>query len=206
VNLTDIQTRVFRTFGDEASIQITSDDIIRWVNDAQREIAISANLLETKATQVTSSNPLSMPSELMTLHSVSIGNYPVTPISFAQGQELLTSPLLNVNNDPTKNVYWIFGRSIYFWPSLPTNSSVTLYYTREPTAVSTSNTVIDLPINYHSRILEYVLKQAYELDENYEAMAVKGAEFDKNMSEQANQEAWSSHKTYPFITVLPEDY
>jgi hypothetical protein len=36
--VTDVITSVKRQFGDESAVQITDADIIRWVNDGQREI------------------------------------------------------------------------------------------------------------------------------------------------------------------------
>jgi hypothetical protein len=48
--VSEIATRVRRQFGDDVGILITDADIIRWVNDAQREIAVKANLLQVRAT------------------------------------------------------------------------------------------------------------------------------------------------------------
>lgn len=36
--VSDVIIRVRRTFGDEAAVQVTDDDIVRWINDAQIEI------------------------------------------------------------------------------------------------------------------------------------------------------------------------
>ena len=209
MNLGDIQTRVFRTFGDEAAIQITPDDVIRWVNDAQREIAITAGLMETVGTTfgVATGGPL--PEDLLTLHSVHA--YPNTGdesasvvlsvVSFTEGERLLNTA--NPEGVSLPSCYWTFGRTLFLYPAL--TCYIKVFYTREPTPVSNVNDVLDLPVNYHTRIYEYCMKQAYELDENFEAAALKGAEMDKNIQTQQNQEAWNSQKLYPFINAS-EDF
>src|SRR5215813_3046774 len=36
--VSDVVIRVRRIFGDEAAVQVTDDDIIRWINDGQIEV------------------------------------------------------------------------------------------------------------------------------------------------------------------------
>ena len=51
LNIQDVANRVKRTFGDESGVQVTDDDIIRWVNDAQLEISRqNEDLLEAVGT------------------------------------------------------------------------------------------------------------------------------------------------------------
>src|SRR6478609_5660583 len=50
MNADDVYQRVVTTFGDASAVQVTTDGVDRWINDAQREIAVQANLLETRAT------------------------------------------------------------------------------------------------------------------------------------------------------------
>jgi hypothetical protein len=202
MNSDDIKTRVFRTFGDEAGIQILPADVDRWINDAQREIATTAGLLETQATQTVNTQSVALPLNLLALHAVSLNGQPIEQVSFHEGQNLAG---LSAESAVAPQSYWTFGRTIFLWPAPSGDTELTLFYTREPTAVSEINTVLDIPINYHTRIFEYCMKQAYELDENFEAMALKGAEFDKNMQTQQNQESWQSTKLYPFITPAFED-
>ena len=54
MNVGDVLTRVRRTFGDEAGIQITQDDVIRWINDAQREAVMQNEGLLQKVGYVAS--------------------------------------------------------------------------------------------------------------------------------------------------------
>lgn len=75
MNLGDVKQRVRRTFGDESGSQLESDDITRWVNDAQREAVLqNEGLLETTATldMVAGTNTYSLSSNVFSLHRIRI--------------------------------------------------------------------------------------------------------------------------------------
>lgn len=201
MNLSDVFKRVQRTFGDEAAIQVTKDDVGRWCTDAQREIAVAASLLETTAasTQLALTENVAMPADLLALTAVMVNGNLLRQIKFEEAQELLNQTADN----PT--MYWVYARTIHLIPTPVADYTITLYYSREPTTVSSTNETFDLPVAYHSRILEYCMKQAYELDENFQASSLKGQEFVTNLQTQMNQENWAQQASYPTIRVLPED-
>ncbi len=73
--VSDVITRVRRTFGDEAAVQVTDDDIIRWINDAQIEVIKhnegalqKSDLLDLVANQST----YTMPTDLMILQTLRV--------------------------------------------------------------------------------------------------------------------------------------
>lgn len=73
LTLADVRTRVYRIFGDEANVQLTDEDITRWVNDAQRHIVMNNELLlKTTATAntVAGTDTYSLPSDLHQLITV----------------------------------------------------------------------------------------------------------------------------------------
>src|SRR5512138_1815684 len=73
MNVGDIITRVRRTFGDEAAVQVTDDDVIRWINDAQIEVVKhnegalqKSDLIDLVANQST----YTMPTDLLILRTL----------------------------------------------------------------------------------------------------------------------------------------
>jgi hypothetical protein len=46
----NVQSQVKRVFGDESGVQLTNDDITRWINEAQVDIAKQNQILQTTAT------------------------------------------------------------------------------------------------------------------------------------------------------------
>ncbi len=80
-----------------------------------------------------------------------------------------------------------------------------MYYTRQPVQVTTSGDIPELPSQYHNRIVEYCLAQAYELDANMESYTTKMAAF-KNGANQLKENAdWQQHDFYPSISVSVDD-
>ena len=46
----DVYSQVKRVFGDESGVQLTNDDIARWINEAQVDISKQNQILQTTAT------------------------------------------------------------------------------------------------------------------------------------------------------------
>src|SRR3954468_20524112 len=91
----DVFDRVKRTFGDESSAQVTEDDILRWINDAQREAIMQnegLNLTLGYLDLVAGQAEYNLPANLFTLHHVW-----ATVISGNQYYKLSPMPLLTLD-------------------------------------------------------------------------------------------------------------
>lgn len=209
----DLELRLKRIFGDQAHIQLAENDLNSWMTAAQTEIAVAASLLQVKAAASGTMPNMVLPADMLELHavwwlndvSVSSPFYqPLKFMSFADAQA--TANDNGGSGALVPHSYWIFGETLTFVPYIPgVTGQVQLFYTRQPTPITGIQRDFDIPITYHERILEFCLKQAYEMDENYEASAFKTTEFKDNLGEQIDQDAWAQHATYPTISVRPED-
>lgn len=203
-----IADRVKRQFGDEAGSQITDADIVRWINDAQRDIALANNLLQIKANTATVAGQAdySLPTDILTLHSVTYKGDKLTGLSLQESNELVGSRQDNSSGTPTH--FWRWANSISLYPK-PADASapLVLFYTRRPVEVNSIGTGVfpELPAQYHSRIVEYCLAQAYELDANFEGYQLKMNQFTAGVTSTKDQDEWE-RDAYPSITVVPEDW
>jgi hypothetical protein len=209
VNVQDIMTRVKRTFGDEAGVQITDADIFRWINDGQREIAVQNDALQTKGTlaSVAGQQAYTLPADLLTLQSVWFAGFLVNPKSWQQAEEdIIALGTPNVLQQGQPSFYWTWANQINFYP-VPSDSvsSIVVFYNRSPIQVATSLDSLDLGVTYHNAILQYVLQQAYELDEDWTASTTKQTQFENSLKDLSENETWNGRRSYPVITVLPED-
>jgi hypothetical protein len=202
-------TRVKRTFGDEAGVQITDADIFRWINDGQREIAVQNSALQTKGTltSVAGQQAYTLPTDLLALQSIWFAGFLVDPKSWQQAEEdiiALGTPNVLQQGQPT--FYWTWAGQINFYP-VPgdSTSTITIFYNRTPIQVATSLDSLDLSVTYHNAIMQYVLQQAYELDEDWTASTAKQTQFENSLKDLSENETWSGRRSYPVITVLPED-
>lgn len=205
--VSEIATRVKRQFGDEANAQITDADIIRWVNDAQRELALANNLLQVRATTtpIAGQAEYAIPSGLLTLHSCKYRNVKLVPLSIQEADDLL-DPTVTTSGTPTHFYQWSSRLILYPAPDTGTAEDLTLFYTRVPVEITLVSQTPELPVQYHNRILEYCLAQAAELDDNPETYQMKMGEFKSNTQNMKDNSEWSERDFYPTISVSPRDW
>lgn len=211
LSVQDIITRVQRTFGDESGAQITPEDIIRWINDAQEEI-VEANetlMQTTSSTDVVAGQAeYDYPSDLSIFRSMKYNGYRLRYMSFNEFNEYLdgyNSPV-GVFGPGTPEVLMVWQNKITVFPtpSINLTNGFTIYYVRHPVAVVTTADTPEVPTQYHKAIVDYCLKQAYELDEDTAKQQVKDAAFQAKMMQQNNRNS-RIEEYYPRITTLPED-
>lgn len=216
MNLADVKVRLRRTFGDESSVQVTDADITRWVNDGQREVVImNPELLEKIgfASTVQGQQDYSLPTDCSSIRTVlyqpgsSTSYFKLLGQSLQEFDEYIDGWDGTIYGQSDPAVYCTFAGNIKLFPIPATSvtSGLKLYYYRNPVDVVVDADIIDLPLGYHSAIVEYCMKQAYELDEDWQSVGVKAGEFAASVSGQKTQEKDNKAETYQVITVLRED-
>lgn len=214
MNVQDVADRVRRIFGDDASVQILDADLFRWINDAQLKICTdNEELLETVVTTdvIQSQADYSTPGDMNVLRSLMHNNFRLRGLSFAQFNEYLDGFKATQSQGGygigTPEVYMLYGGLITLFPT--PNKTITnglrIYYARYPSSVGTLADGLGVPDRYHNSIVQYVLKQAYEMDENLWMVEMKDQEFSTEIQKIKDQEKKSTTEYYPTITTLPED-
>jgi len=217
VKVSDIITRVQRTFGDEAGVQLTTDDIIRFINDGVREILYkNESLLQktTTANSVSGQQDYSLPTDILILRGIS---WKDTGESSYHKLEGLTLNKFNEYIDGWDGndygtgvplVYMIFEDLITVFPTPATStiSALKLYYQRTPVDVALSSDTPDIPPIYHEILVKYCLQQAYEMDEDVEAVALKQKDIMESVNFLRGRSEWTPEETYPTVTIRAEDY
>ena len=214
--VSDIYNRVKRQFGDESGVQVTDTDILRWINDGQRQIVMAnEGLLETTATSssVVNDGDYSLPADLLILRSVSYkapGNAfysQLKGMSFTAFNKYVDSWDGDTLTVGVPEVYTSYAGNIILYPipSQAVTNGIKIYYQRKPTDLTLSSETPDLPVLYHETLVKYCLQQAYEMDEDWEASVAKGTEFSTDLSLLRGREDWKVQETYPVISILPED-
>ena len=203
----DVYDYVKRVFGDEAGVQLSDSDIVRWTNQAQREIAHETSCLQTVATTsivagqadytVGSVSPV-----IYEISSVLIDGRRIVNTSVSQAEESISL------SDPTEaesgapQFWYEWANTLTFWPVPNTNGTLTIRYIAEPTDVTVTGTdVLSLPDEYFQDVVTFVLKQAYEMDENPEMMQLKAAEYQSSLAERGERSSNAQNMTYPTMLV-----
>lgn len=213
MNVQDVVTRTKRIFGDEAGVQITDEDLIRWINDAQEQIVLNNDgLMEATGTAdiIQNQSEYDFPSDLSVLRSLRYKGYRIKYMSQQEFDEYIdgytAEPGISPYGPGIPEVYTIWNNKITLFPK-PNESladSLTILYIKHPTAIVTLADDLSVPLEYHNAVVDYCLQQAYELDEDYQKAEIKKTSFNDatmRLSERNKQ----VQEYYPRITTLPED-
>lgn len=212
----DVLIRVQRTFGDEASVQVTDEDVLRWINDAQREIVMQAeDLLQTITTASTVANQqdYDVPANmfiLRSLHFKSAGAPSYTRLKNLSLQEFDEyidgwDGTAYTGQDPT--VYCIYAGKIKLFP-IPVSSGtddLKIYFSRRPIDVVNDASTIDLPEEYFNAVVSYCLSKAFEMDEDWGAAANLAGQSTADVKRNAERHNKGSWETYPTISPSYDD-
>lgn len=212
----DIRTRVQRTFGDEANVQIDSSDIYRWISDAQREAVLqNEGLLEKTWTGNFTVNVNNYPldPDLFVLHRVRVktsaaGQYYYVPWLNGVDFERYVDGWDNSDESGTPYVFTEKDRELIFFPKPNFTLASGFKYegSEYPTEVTSDGSALELPLYYHQYIVDYCLMQAYELDEDIAAHSAKGATVQATLDFNEGRENWFGRDKYPVVSDYEGDY
>jgi hypothetical protein len=209
--VSDVSAVVKRQFGDEAGVQVTDTDIMRWINMGQREILIQNPV--NKAVQSTDVIKGQDTYDITTLgvldiSSIRINNFPIEYRSFNEAEDFIIKNDPNRANTGTPELWYSWAGKIILspMPDATISNGMTIYYTKNFTPVVGTGDFLTVPDDYFNRLVEYVLAQAYELDEDSQNASYKMSQFSAGLANQANREDTPGNNLYPFITVTEDDW
>lgn len=210
--VSDVVESVKRLFGDESGVQITDSDIIRWCDDAQREIImnnpeVGAGVATVTVTAGQGTYPiLTYVPDMMVIHSVHYNGQLLQNLTFVQAQEHIMRSNDTSSGEP---LFWYeFAGVITLWPTPSVTraspTGLTFYYSKAPSEITDTGQQLFVSDSYFKSVVDYCMAQAQELDENYAASNQKMQQFETSMQKQANRTRPEDNH-YPTITLLPED-
>lgn len=207
----EVAEDVKRIFGDEALVELKSVDLLRWINAAQREIATSNQSLKGSATSdiVKGQTLYALPSNspVYQIQGIHYKGVPLKAITFQSAQETINpdDPEMEATGDP--KVWYEWDGDIYIYPSANEDGvgALTLYYIAYPQNLTALTENLQVPDRFYNQVMDYVLGQAYRLDENWQAMSYQDQRFRDSMNRHMTQENVVDVNFYPTKIVLPED-
>lgn len=212
----DVITRVRRIFGDEAAVQVTDADVIRWINDGQIEIVKHNDAALQKTDYVNlvlGQAQYTLPADLLILRSLrfkytSMLSY--SALGYKNMQEFDNSidgwdGTAYSNGTPV--FFTMYEGKVILFP-VPDQVSVNglkVLYNQKPADVVGLGDAIPLPLIYHNTLVKYCMWQASLLDEDHEPGLMYKNDFTDDMSLLMGKETSDPVATYPTITVLEYD-
>lgn len=216
-SVSDVYTRIKRTFGDEASIQVSESDIIRWINDAQKEAVQQTEGLLMKdgfVASVANQKEYSLPSDLFTLHHVYYRDTATAPYyalkwlglkDFSEfldgwdGASIVSYPMVYTSQESAK-------LTLFPEPEASVANGIKLIYAHYAPTLTTSSDPLGLPPYLHNYIVRYCLMEAYKMDEDWEAVDRMASQVQSDLDFNSNREFWFGREAYPTVSVRYEDW
>jgi hypothetical protein len=188
---------------DKDQLQVTDAEVMVWINAAMREVAVDNELLQSTATSTTVVNTgsYSVPTDILKLHSVKYNNQKLPVLSRKEAEEHLDNSGTAVGNPA---VCYVWAGKIYLFPAPNAANSLVIDYTRQPVDVTAVGNTPELPVQYHNRILDYCLAQAYLQDGDLNGYNMKLAEFTTGVKSIKDTPEWEQD-AYPSISVSDRD-
>lgn len=206
---TDIATALKRTFGDESGVQVIDDDVIRWINEAQLDICMKNRILKVRAGNdlVAGQGYYPLPDGIIAIESIHVNGIPVQPRTITQMEALiLAGDPGRIETKKQPEYWWEYAGGVEFWPkpSESVSQGLTIYFVAAPTLMTSLTSFLSIPDRYYKAVQESVLASAYEMDENFDAYAMKQQQLNNTLSQFINEEETSAHRTYSTIQYIED--
>lgn len=185
LRLADVIAEVKTQFGDTSGTELTDAMIARWTNQAQIEIVSQNPFLKATATQntVAGTQTFILPSDVLQVETLQFDGVILENMSFEQYNTKYRGAQLSTGTPTTWSVW---GNSVYLYPVPDNVKTVTIFYVKSPTNVSSPNDLLACPDRYFNAIVEFCMSRAFAMDEDWPAQQVKSAAFDKNVRDNMN--------------------
>ena len=212
----DVVTRVRRKFGDEAAVQITDDDIIRWINDAQVEIVKRNESALQKSgfiNLVVNQSTYTLPADYLILRAL---RYKYSDMPSFSRLRYKSMAQFDETIDGWDGTAFLTGHPVYFTvdegsailfptPDQSSTNGLKVLYNRTPTNVAALPDSLSLPLIYHNSVEKYCMWQASLLDEDHDPALMYKGDFQDDIDSLMSRETADATSTYPTITTLDCD-
>lgn len=225
----DVIERVQRQFGDESGVQVTNADVIRWIDDAYREVALQNEDIHYRniyPTYTRNDARISLDGnsayQIYALYYRQDGasNFyeklkylnPVEMDEYLPGWQTINEGTPFNRNLPVGTPQFYtrsFSGSLIVYPApefeTDPQAFMATIYAASFSPSGSLNEDLDLPEHLHNLVVEFCLMKAYEMDEDWQAAQVKAEYVQSTLDFNAGRDAWVERDTYPTITVRLED-
>lgn len=207
----EVALDVKRIFGDEALVELKGSDLLRWMNAAQREIASSNQVIKGSASTdlIAGQTLYTLPSNspVYQIQGIQVEGKPLKAVSFQTAQEMINSSDPAQESKGAPNIWYEWDNDLYISPASETTvtNGITIYYIAYPAGLTSLTSTLEVPDRFYNQVVDYVLAQAYRLDENWQATAYQDQRFRESMNRHLVNEMVTDVSYYGSKTVLPED-
>jgi hypothetical protein len=211
VNVGQIRARVQAKFGDTAGAEVTSADVLNWINDGITEIARRTQQPQATATTPTikdqaTYNLATFAADIIRLRSVMLDGSVLQPLSIEEADTFLADREKAGQSSGTPSMYWIWADQINLWPAPDTAGKVLkLFYQKRPAAVAADSDTPGIPLHMHADLVDYVMAQVLETTGDTDRADRRMARVQQTMQDASSDADWPQRGSFPHVTVSLDD-
>lgn len=211
MKVSDVTARVKRQFGDESGVQITDTDILRWINDGQREIVSKNEILQTRAVTDLVANQADYDfaaESILKVRAIKVNGRRLKNLPYQEAEELFSQsdPKREATGEPEFWTLFAGQFSLYPKPSVGATGGLVLDYIKMPETMTLQTDTLVLPDRYFNTLVHYVLSQAYEQDEDWVAAGNKTAQLEATLNSLLEEDNRPQNEYYPSVSVDSDDW
>jgi hypothetical protein len=202
---------VTQKFGDVGGVQITSDMILRWINDGQRDIIKDSPFNQQTAAADIVAGQANYPyssflnARILQFDSIVVNGTPCKVIPYQEFQQRMLVPgyqPATADMSMQQVFATTYGGNIILWPtpSASIAGGLVLNYIAYPADLTTLDTLLSVPDRFYNALQSYVFGQALMLDENWDAAKAVLGQSAQDKQRELERENRSPNDFYPTVT------
>lgn len=207
-----VSREVKAQFGDTGNVQINDELILRWINNGVREIAransylekvFTTNLLADQA--VYDLNALMDGLRVQNYSAVVVDNVKLQILPWQEYQDRIGAAAEQPSTHRRPQIASEYGGQLTLFPT-PSDSivdGIQIYFTAWPADLAQISDTLTVPDRYYNALVAYVLAQALELDENFEAAQVKLEQHNQAVGAEMQRDKMDPTDYYPTVVFDP---
>ncbi len=207
----DVSLRVRSQFGDTSGAQLGDPALLSWINDGQREIVNSNPILrDVKYSDlVANQSDYTFPNDkVLVIEAIYVNGYPLKNLTPQAARDFILSadPEKMLKAERPEIWYERAGViSLYPVPNKTFTNGLKLEFIKNPTSLVTLSDALTIPDRYFNELVNYVISQALEMDENYDAANYKFRQFRDGLDRLFTKDTQSQDSLYGGVLADPSD-
>lgn len=208
MNLGEIKQRAKRILGDDSGALYAEDDFIRWINDAQIDIARKTEVLQDFSTYsiVAAQQEYDLPDDFIKIVKISYNGITLKSTTLQEIDSLSPSRDSDSYRDSPYRWY-IWGNRLWIHP-LPVSDvtdALRIFYVFRPPTLISDNDIPAIPVQMHEDIVQYCVAQGRDLNEDYAGSQLSMGRYEQKVMMSRDEAKDPSMESYPSIRTLPGD-
>jgi hypothetical protein len=207
----DVSLRVRSQFGDTSGAQLGDPALLSWINDGQREIVNSNPILrDVKYTDlIVNQSDYTFPNDkVLVIEAIYVNGYPLKNLTPQAARDFILSadPEKMLKAERPEIWYERAGViSVYPVPNKTFVNGIKVEFIKNPTSIITLSDILGIPDRYFNELVNYVISQALEMDENYDAANYKFRQFRDGLDRLFTKDTQSQDSLYGGVLADPGD-